>query len=116
MRWGGDQRGRLDTEGFDEHGDDARCLVQGRVGVVGVHDGRGGCVLMASEEPSVEALPRHLQCELSVVPLCARGDRADGAVILDRMSPWGIVAVHAWDTAGAVFVGSGISGLGSGVG
>jgi hypothetical protein len=32
------------------------------------------------------------------------------------MLPWGIVAVHAWDTAGAVFVESDVSGLGPGVG
>ncbi len=68
-RWGGDQRGRLDTESFDKHGDGARRLVQGLVCLVGVHGAGGRCVLVASVKPSLEAVPSHLQCELSVVPL-----------------------------------------------
>jgi hypothetical protein len=44
-----------------EHGDDARCLAQGLVGVVSVHGGQGRGVLVASDEPSLEAVPSHFQ-------------------------------------------------------
>jgi hypothetical protein len=73
----------------------ARCLVQGHVGVVSVHDGQGRGVLMSSEEPSVEAVPSHRQGEFRVVPLRVRGDHAGGAAIVGRRWLRGIVLVHA---------------------
>lgn len=104
-RWGGDQRGRLTTESFDKHGDGARRLVQGLVCLVGMHGAGGRCVLVASVTPSLEAVPSHLQCELSVVPLQVRGNHASAAATLGRMMSRGIVLVHAGDSSCAAGVG-----------
>jgi hypothetical protein len=90
-----DQRGRLGMDSVKEHGDGSRCLMQGPVSVVSVHDGQGRGVLMSSEEPSVEAVPSHRQGEFRVMPLRVRGDHAGGSTILSRRSLRGIVLVHA---------------------
>jgi hypothetical protein len=63
--------------------------------VIGVHHGQGRCDLMAGGEPPIEAVSSHLHRQLSVVPLCVRGNGAGGAVALNPMSPRGIVVVHA---------------------
>ena len=79
LRRGGDQRCRLGADGVDERGDGACCLVQGGVGVVGVHGGVRRGVLVDGGEPSVVAVPSHCQGELGVVPLHVRGDHVGGA-------------------------------------
>ncbi len=116
-RRSGDQRDCLGAERFDERGDGARCLVQGVVCVVGVHDGGGPGVLPASDEPSVVAggepfsgrAPRRATA-------CSR--RSRGWCRRSGPRKWSrkIVVVHAGGFSCAAVGGSGVSGLGPGVG